>query len=162
MSRQWIGHQCLGFLTCTQISMQATAHSGCTNTVKEPALTTDTGRKILNTQGTQTPVTVLCLFFQSNILHAKLYNILPVCNWLTLDKKHSPHSLLHATDLHVTDWPLVKKLDRCAAVFTVHCMLSYIYCLVCSCLTLDEESWQVYTGVLQYSQSATLSYPARN
>ena len=45
MSRQ-SGCQCLGSLTCAQTLMRATAHGGCTDTVREAALKVDSGRKI--------------------------------------------------------------------------------------------------------------------
>ena len=46
VSRRWYGCQCLGFLTCTQMLMQAIAHGGCTDTVRESALKVAPGRKI--------------------------------------------------------------------------------------------------------------------
>ena len=38
--------QCLGFLTCTQMLMHVTAHGGCTDIIREPALTADSERKV--------------------------------------------------------------------------------------------------------------------
>ena len=46
VSKQWYGCQCWGFLTCTRMSMHATAHGGCRDTVRESALKADSGRKI--------------------------------------------------------------------------------------------------------------------
>ena len=45
VSRQWYGCQCLGLLTCVQVSMHATAHRGCTDTVRESALEVDWRKK---------------------------------------------------------------------------------------------------------------------
>ena len=41
MSKQWCGCHCLGFLTCTQMPMNAIAHWGCANTISESALRVD-------------------------------------------------------------------------------------------------------------------------
>ena len=46
MSRQWCGCQGLGFLMCTQVLMHVIAQGGCVNTIRESALTVDSGRKI--------------------------------------------------------------------------------------------------------------------
>ena len=40
VSKQWYSCQCLGFLTRTQL-MHATAHRGCMDTVRQPALEED-------------------------------------------------------------------------------------------------------------------------
>ena len=37
----------LGFLTCTQMLVNVIAHSGCVDTIRESALETDSGRKML-------------------------------------------------------------------------------------------------------------------
>ena len=46
VSKQWYGCQCLGFLTRAQMFLHAIAHRGCRDTVRESALTADSGRKI--------------------------------------------------------------------------------------------------------------------
>ena len=38
VSKPWCGCQCLGFLTCAQMLMHATAHGGCMNIVRESVL----------------------------------------------------------------------------------------------------------------------------
>ena len=43
---QWYGCQCLGFLTCAQMLIHATAYRGCTDILIESALEADSGRKI--------------------------------------------------------------------------------------------------------------------
>ena len=52
----WYGCQRLGFLTCAQTLVHATAHGGCTDTVRESALEADsTGRKIPCRTGDSNP-----------------------------------------------------------------------------------------------------------
>ena len=71
VSRQWCGCQCWGCLTCTQMLMRATAHSGCTDTVREApsALELHSGREKnhLPHRGLE-PVPVLRLVFLSDAL----------------------------------------------------------------------------------------------
>ena len=54
VSKQWYGCQCLGFLTCAQMLMCATA-CVLTDTVTESALETDSGRKIPCCTGDSNP-----------------------------------------------------------------------------------------------------------
>ena len=51
VSKQWYGCQCLGFLTRAQMLIQAIAHWGRTDTVRQSALEADSGRKILCSTG---------------------------------------------------------------------------------------------------------------
>ena len=51
----------MGVLTCAQMSMNAIAHGGCTDTVRESALKVDSGRKIH------------CLAFQPDVLPTELF-----------------------------------------------------------------------------------------
>ena len=46
VSKPWCGCQCLGFLTCAQMLMHATAHGGCMNIVRESVLKVDLEWKI--------------------------------------------------------------------------------------------------------------------
>ena len=52
VSKEWYGCQCLGFLMCVQMLIHATAHGGCTNTVRESALKVGSGRKSFPAPGT--------------------------------------------------------------------------------------------------------------
>ena len=52
------GYQCLRFLACTQMFMNAIAHGGCRDTVRESALKDDPGRNLLAALGTRTCVSV--------------------------------------------------------------------------------------------------------
>ena len=54
------GCQCLGFVTCMRMFMQAIAHWGCTDTVRESALEADSslGEKSLAASGIRTRVSI--------------------------------------------------------------------------------------------------------
>ena len=65
LSRQWCGCQGLGFLTCAQLLMHATAHGGCTDTVRESALEVDSTKRERERLET---TSVLRLAFQSDAL----------------------------------------------------------------------------------------------
>ena len=62
VSAQWCGCQCLGFLTCTQMLMCATA-GVLTDVVTESALETDSGRKIPCRTGDSHPRQCYSWFF---------------------------------------------------------------------------------------------------
>ena len=47
VSKQWYGSQCLGFLTCVQMLMHATARGGCMDTEESLPYKVDNGRKFL-------------------------------------------------------------------------------------------------------------------
>ena len=49
-----------GSLTCTQMLTHATAHGGCTDTVRESTLKVDSGRKIPCLSGESKPVSAAC------------------------------------------------------------------------------------------------------
>ena len=55
VSKQWYGCQCLGFLTCAQMLMQAIAHGGCTDSVRESALEADWEKIPCRTAGDSNP-----------------------------------------------------------------------------------------------------------
>ena len=46
VSKQWYSCQCLGFLLCTQMLKNATAHSSCSDTLRQSALEVYSSRKI--------------------------------------------------------------------------------------------------------------------
>ena len=54
VSRQWYCCQCLGFLTCAQTLMHATAYGGCMDTTRESALKADS----LAALGTQIGISI--------------------------------------------------------------------------------------------------------
>ena len=54
VSRQWYCCQCLGFLTCAQTLMHATAYGGCMDTIRESALKADS----LAALGTQIGISI--------------------------------------------------------------------------------------------------------
>ena len=62
VSKQRYGCQRLGFVTCAQMLMHATAHGGRTNTVRESALKLTLGENTLQ-HGAIKPASVLRLFF---------------------------------------------------------------------------------------------------
>ena len=70
-SKPCCGCWCLGFSPCTQMLMHAIAHGGCTDTVRESALTVDWEKNPFLLQGLER-VSVLCLAFQSDALPAEL------------------------------------------------------------------------------------------
>ena len=61
----------LGLLTCAHMLMQAIAHGGCTDTVRESALKADSGRQSLVAPGTRTRVSI-APGFQSDVLPTEL------------------------------------------------------------------------------------------
>ena len=71
VSTQCYGCQCLGFLTCAQMSMRAIAHGGCTDNVRESALKFDSGKNCLPHPGLE-PASVPRLPFQSDALPTEL------------------------------------------------------------------------------------------
>ena len=72
VSKQWYGCQRLGFLTCTQMLVNVTAHLGCVDTVRESAPEADWKKNALLHQGLE-PASVLCLAFQSDAVSAELF-----------------------------------------------------------------------------------------
>ena len=70
VSKQRYGCQRLGFVTCAQMLMHATAHGGRTNTVRESALEADSGRKYLAARGNQTRIGVASVFFGQMLYHS--------------------------------------------------------------------------------------------
>ena len=72
VSKQRYGCQCLGFLTCTQMSMPAIAHGGCTDNVRHSKLKVDSGSKNPLLHHGLEPESVLRLSFQSDAVPAEL------------------------------------------------------------------------------------------
>ena len=70
VSKQRYGCQRLGFVTCAQMLMHATAHGGRTNNVRESALEADSGRKYLAARGNQTRIGVASVFFGQMLYHS--------------------------------------------------------------------------------------------
>ena len=62
---------CLGFLTCLHKLMHGITHGGCTDTVRESALEVD-WKKNPMPHWVFEPMSVLCLFFQSDTLLTEL------------------------------------------------------------------------------------------
>ena len=58
VSKQWYGCQCLGFLSCVQVLMNAVARRGCTDTVRV-CTGSWPGQKCLAIPGTQTCISIV-------------------------------------------------------------------------------------------------------
>ena len=71
VSKQWYGCQCLWVLMCTQLLMQAIAHGGCANTVRESALKADWEKNPVHHRGLE-PESVLLQPFQSDAVPTEL------------------------------------------------------------------------------------------
>ena len=71
VSKQWYGCQCLGFSTCTQMLMHATAYGGCADTVRESALKADSRRK--NPFSILKPRSVLRMAIPSDTLPVEIF-----------------------------------------------------------------------------------------
>ena len=83
VSIRWSGCQCLWFLTCAHMLMQAIAHGGCTDTLGESALEVDSVRKSLAASATRTHNWIIPALYRAVIYQGKGSGIFHKLQWNT-------------------------------------------------------------------------------